>query len=48
MKCLQQKTRANQEHYKEKRKEPNKVCKQKINYGITKLCMQMKLITELK
>jgi hypothetical protein len=29
MKHLQQKRTANQEHYKEKRKEANKVCKQK-------------------
>jgi hypothetical protein len=32
---FQQNTRANQEHYKEKRKESNKVCKQKINSGLT-------------
>jgi len=33
--CFQQNTTANQEHYKEKRKEANKVCKQKINNGLT-------------
>jgi hypothetical protein len=33
--CLQQKTRAYQEHYKEKRKGANKISKQKINYGLT-------------
>ena len=32
---FQQNTRANHEHYKEKRKEANKVCKQTINNGLT-------------
>jgi hypothetical protein len=29
MNCLQQKTRVNQEHYKEERTDATKVCKQK-------------------
>jgi len=33
--CFQQNTRANQEHYKEKRKEVNKVCKQKNKQCLT-------------
>ena len=35
MNCLQQKTRANQEHYKEERTDATKVCKQKRTYSLT-------------
>jgi len=39
MKCLQQKTRTNQEHYKEKRR--NKVCKQRKKLWLSNKIIQV-------
>jgi hypothetical protein len=41
MKCLQQKTRANEEYYKEKRKEANKVRKQTKKLRLNNKIMQI-------
>jgi hypothetical protein len=49
MKCLQQKTTANEEHYKQKRKKQIKYINKQRNYDLTtKQCKQMKLIREIK
>jgi len=43
MNCLQQKTRANQENYKEERTDATKVCKQKKKLWLNNKIFQIRL-----
>ena len=47
MKCLQQKTKANQEHYKENRTDVTKLCKQKKKLWLNSKIMQFMLVKEM-